>query len=257
MSDFFSVKTACRAAILAGVLAIAGSPVLGTPLVLNGSFENTTVSITSTWDCTNASTCVVPNWSTLDYGQIVVLPSWFTNGYLFGPSPPVVGVAGPLPASSPDGGNFVFSDADYHNAAITQTISGLSPGGKYKLSFYQALAQDTELFVTTPGPVSAQWQVSFGSSTQTTPLMNADGSTLTISNWALQNMTFVAGASSQVLSFLAIGAGAPPLAGLDGISLTAVPEPGSAVMLLMGLLSGGFLYRRTRWQRINRTSVAP
>jgi len=250
MNALFSVKSACRAAVLAGVLAVAGSPVLGTPLVQNGSFENTTVSTTSTWDCTNASTCVVPNWSTLDYGQMIVFPSWYTNGYL---TVPWVGVAGPFPASSPNGGNFVFSDADYHNAAITQTIAGLVLGRKYRLSFYQALAQDTEMYITIPGPVSAQWQVSFGSSTQTTPMMYADGSIPSISNWSQQNMAFVATATSQVLSFFAVGAGDPPLAGLDGIRMVGVPEPDSGLMLLMGLLGGGFLYRRTRWQRIKQS----
>ncbi len=242
----FSVKAVCRTAALIGALMVGAAPVLGVPLVANGSFENTTATTTSTWWC--PSLCTVANWSTLDYGQLIVLPSWYTNGYLV--QVPLVGVAGALPQSSPDGGNFIFSDSDYHNSAITQTITGLQPGRDYMVSFYQSLIQDTELFVTIPGPVSGEWQVTFGTTTLNSAFMTGDGSTLSFYNWKPQSMKFKATSPTQVLSFLAVGTGDPPLAGLDGVKV--VPEPDSGILLLMGLLGFGAVYRFTHWQRIGR-----
>ena len=53
--------------------------------------------------------------------------------------------------TSPDGGNFVFSDGDFMNSAITQTLTGLTPNTTYQLNFWQALAQDKEPNITDPG----------------------------------------------------------------------------------------------------------
>jgi len=221
-------RSACAlAAALA--FAILASPAHSSPnLVANGSFENVTATSTDYfW------TAGVANWSTSTDGQDLVTPSWYTNGYL---QVPWVGLAGPFPQTSPDGGNFVLSDADYHTGAISQTLNGLTPNTQYTVTFYQALTQDTEVNITVPGPVTAYWQVSFGSSVQNSPGMSANGATATISPWKQQSMTFTAQNASEVLSFFAVGTGDPPMAALDGISVTAVPEPAAA-----WLLSGGFL----------------
>jgi hypothetical protein len=133
-------------------LALAGlTGTANAGLVTNGSFEISAVSTTTTFLYAGVS-----NWTNSDIGEALVFPSWYTNGYLF----PGVGLAGPFPQTSPDGGNFVLSDGDYHNSPILQTITGLILGDSYQLSFYQALAQDTEPNVTVPGAVSGQWQVS-------------------------------------------------------------------------------------------------
>lgn len=225
---------ACAAALATGATGAWAN------LVQNGSFENTPVTIT-----TQFLSASVANWSNSDIGEALVTPNWFTSGYLF----PNVGVAGPLPATSPDGGNFVFSDGDYHNSAITQTITGLTANTQYTLTFWQALAQDTEPYVTIPGPVTGYWNVNFGGDLQSSAFMKGDGSTLTISPWAQQTMTFTAHTSTQVLSFLSVGTGDPPLVFLDGVSLTAsVPEPGALAM--MGV--GGLLL----WLRRGRRSAA-
>lgn len=235
--------TTLRTALLLPALAL---PLLSNSahanLVTNGSFELTTATTTISFISTSVS-----SWSNSDIGELLVMPSWYTNGYLV----PGVGVAGALPQTSPDGGNFVFSDGDYHNSPITQTINGLTPGNFYKLSFYQALIQDTEQYVTIPGPVSGRWQVSLGSNTQLSAFMTGDGSTLTFSPWALQTMTFKAQSATETLSFLSVGAGDPPLVGLDGINLMPVPEPDE--ILLMSL---GGLFLATRFFRLKKARAS-
>jgi hypothetical protein len=211
-------------------------------LVVNGSFENATATIT-----TQFLTAGVSNWSNSNIGEALVLPSWYTLG-LF----PNVGLAGPFPQYSPDGGNFVLSDGDYMNSAITQTITGLTPGANYQLSFYQGLAQDTEPNITIPGPVSGRWQVTLGSSpSQLSSMMYADGSIPTISNWKQETMAFTAQNATELLSFFAIGTGDPPMVALDGVSLDATaPEPASFLLMGLGgaLLGCGVFVRRRKAQ---------
>ena len=222
------------AALLA--LATAGSGTQAN-LVTNGSFESTTATITSTMTPTN-----VTAWANADFGEAIVLPSWFSSGQIF----PGVGFAGAVPQSSPDGGNFLISDGDYHNSLITQTINGLVTGNFYTLSFYQMLAQDTEPFITIPGPVSGYWQVAMGANTQNSAGMTGNGATNTFTNWQQQTMTFQAGNTSEVLSFFSVGVGDPPLLGLDGVNLNAVPEPASLGLAVLGFALLGLKYRRER-----------
>ena len=204
-------------------------------MVQNPSFEITgPITVTTVFPSAG-----VADWSA-GTSEALVMPNWWTSGYLFPAYS--VGLAGAVPATSPDGGNWVFSDSDYYNTAITQTINGLNPGDTYNLTFYQGMAQDTEPYITIPGPVNAYWHVSLGASSQDSTMMYGDGTTLTFSNWAQQSMSFTATSSSEVLSFFAVGAGAPPLAFLDGINLeqSSVPEPatiwlaGMCVAMMLG-----------------------
>ena len=66
------------------------------------------------------------------------------------------------------------------------------------------------------------------------------------SGWQTATMTFQASGTSQVLSFLAqtSSPGAPPFLLLDGVNLTAVPEPTTWAMMLGGFGLIGFLARR-------------
>jgi hypothetical protein len=238
-------------------------------MVQNGSFEVTTatatatVTVTSTWPASAfggrlGSPVSVANRSTSNIGQAIVLPSWQPGapgtGVLFptglcNPGPPV-GVAGPLPTTSPDGGNFVMSDGNYGNAPITQTITGPTPGQRVTLTFLQALVHDTQPNGTTPDAVTGYWQVTPGSTTLNSTLMTADGSTLTISGRAMQSMRFIPNAATEVPGFLSVGTGDPPLVLLDGVVLEAVPEPGTAAMMLLARAGGLLLYRRTRWRHV-------
>ena len=66
----------------------------------------------------------------------------------------------------------------------------------------------------------------------------------------LETFDFTAGATSEMLSFLAVGTPAnnlPPFALLDGVTLTAVPEPSTWAMMLVGFSGLGYAaYRRRR-----------
>ena len=249
-----------RLAALAGLTLAATAPA-GANLVQNGSFEITSATVTSVWPVSSVSGCPnspvsVANWNTSNIGQAIVLPNWQPGapgtGVLFPTGPcnsgPPVGVAGALPTSSPDGGNFVFSDGDFANAPITQTITGLTPGARYTLTFLQALIQDTQPPFTIPGAVTGFWQVSFGASVVNSTAMVADGSTLSFSPWRGETMVLTASNATEVLSFLSVGTGDPPLVLLDGVVLEAVPEPGTAAMMLLAGGGALLLYRRTRWR---------
>jgi hypothetical protein len=136
-------------------------------------------------------------------------------------------------ADSPDGDNFVAGDGDpSYSAAFWQTITGLSVGGTYQLTFEQAAAQQGGTF----GAATEEWQVSLGSQTQDSTLMfNPSGG---FRPWNQQTMTFTATSTSEVLTFLALGrpSGLPPVSLLSDVSLVATPEP-SAVFLTLSTIA--------------------
>jgi hypothetical protein len=113
-------------------------------------------------------------------------------------------------------------------------------GQKYTLTFYQAGAQQAGF----SGATTDQWQVTFGSSVQTSTVMDVpSGGDVA---WNSQTMTFTATAASETLTFLAQGTpnSDPPFALLDGVSLTLVPEPGSVTLLGFGAACIASLRRR-------------
>jgi hypothetical protein len=77
---------------------------------------------------------------------------------LYGPGK---GSANGLPATSPAGGYYIASDADFQQASISQTISGLTVGDTYMVGFWWAGAQQFGF----TGPTQEQWEVSLGSQT--------------------------------------------------------------------------------------------
>ena len=144
---------------------------------------------------------------------------------------------------SPDGGNFVALDGDTTaNGYLTQTISGLTPGKAYKLSFYWAGTQ----LSNRGGDTTESLVVGFGSDSFTTATIG--GPTHYFAGWFDVTHNFVATSSSQVLSFLSVGTpnGLPPVALLDGVSITGVPEAASWAMLIAGFGLVGAAARRRR-----------
>jgi hypothetical protein len=221
--------------------------------VFNGSFEN--VGSATHSFALNFPT-VLTGWTATPSGNkfldCLVMPANTNNLCGFPPNGWSLefwnaGGQGAFPGGpSPDGGNYVAIDGDPNYATpMTQTITGLVVGQQYVISFYQAAAQENPF----DGATTERWQVSLGSESHLSTLMNTPNHGFV--NWMSQSLTFTAQNTTDVLSFLAIGTpnGLPPFVLLDGVSLTATtPEP-SAVSLvgfggLLLVLTAKFRKRR-------------
>jgi hypothetical protein len=155
------------------------------------------------------------------------------NLKLWGPND---GSANGLPASSPDGGNYIAADGVYEQGAITQQIVDLTVGDQYTVGFWWAGAQQEGF----NGATTEWWDVTLGDQTrQTTVVSNA---THGFTGWEYVSFNFIADASDTVtplLSFLAGGtpAGEPPFVLLDGVNLYQTPEPATYAMIGLGLVA--------------------
>jgi hypothetical protein len=184
-----------------------------------------------------------------DFGVEVDAPGTATTG-------PGIPVYGPFPAPPPPDANNNFIEADgdpSYSFSFSQTISGLTVGQNYTVSFNQAAGQQSGNLV---GPTTEQWEVSLGSSTQFSSLMSTPQGG--IFPWEAQTLSFTASGTSEALSFLAVGtpSGAPPMVFLDGVDMEpTVPEP-SALMLLGGVGTVLALGRVGRKLRAGRGTVA-
>ena len=150
--------------------------------------------------------------------------------------------------SIPGGGNFLSMDGGFETGPISQTITGLTQGAGYLLSFYWADAQQTAY----SGATTDSWTVSFGNDTQAGTTTVSTGSVADASKgftpWVQASFNFVATSATQTLSFLAVGspAGVPPFSLLSDVSLTYTPEPSTWAVLVVGLVS---LVGLRRWRR--------
>jgi len=242
------------ATALFGGLSLGLAPAARADLIVNGGFETTTGSSSGGQLGYNVN---ATGWSTTGYNFLFTPGSADTTGVtgsdgnlqLWGPGN---GSANGLPATSPAGGNYVAADGAYEVGAINQTLSGLTVGAQYTVSFYYAGAQQEGVNFT--APTTEAWQVSFGSSTQTTPVLNNAGKGFT--GWQSETFTFTADNTSDVLSFLAEGtpSGVPPFSLLDGVdvepAVVPTPEPSSLIGggLVVLALAGSSL-RKFRQQK--------
>lgn len=209
-------------------------------LVTNGGFTNTTNGTNKQLGYnTNAV-----GWSTTSFTLIYTASgadgsgasSQYGNIELWG-----TGNGGPDNIiASPNGGNFIASDGGFQVAPISQTLSGLTIGNQYAVSFYWAAAQEYGY----NGASTEKWDVSLGGQTQSTPIFSLGSHRF--SGWMFETFTFTADSASPVLSFLASGtpSGVPPYSLLDGVSVVAVPEPSTC--LVGSILLCGMALRRKR-----------
>lgn len=147
--------------------------------------------------------------------------------------------------AAPSGGVVIAADGDPDWAgSIQQTVNGLTPGTDYILSFNWAGAQQQGFL----GNTTERWQVTFGSSSQSTATVNTPSQQFI--GWQTANMTFTATSVSQVLRFLAVGSpsGEPPWLLLNNVTLAsaAAPEPGSLALLAAVLGGVGIAARRRK-----------
>ena len=138
-------------------------------------------------------------------------------------------------------------DGAYAAAPVSQTISGLTVGKQYTLSFIWSASQ----FYGFNGPTTQDWQVTFGNDVVTTPVYSLQSHGF--SGWMNYSNTFTATSATQTLSFLSQGQpGLPPFLMLTGVDLeqttAAVPEPSTLVTAgigTFGVVLIGWLRRRS------------
>jgi PEP-CTERM motif len=200
--------------------------------------------------------------TTTGYGQIgdnATVQGWTTNGYNFifpSTGGTVTGSSGNLSlygggvnggavlGPSPAGGNYIGADGAFEVGAISQSITGLTVGAEYAVSFYWGGAQQT----TFTGATTEQWLVGLGSQQLATSVVNDVNGGFT--GWQYTTLTFDATSTSETLSFLAVGtpSGQPPFSLLDGVSMNQVPEPASMSLFGAGLAALGLVRRRKQKQ---------
>jgi len=151
--------------------------------------------------------------------------------------------------ASPNGGKFAAIDGDpKYSGPIQQQINGLVKGAVYTLNFDWAAAQ----VASRSGATTDYIMASFGSSVYDTKTFNLPSAGF--SGWMKESTQFVATGTSELLSFLDKGtpAGLPPIALLDGVTLTGlaggtpVPEPAAIAILGLGLAGLGAARLRRR-----------
>jgi hypothetical protein len=210
--------------------------------ITNGSFE-----LTTNGNGQPGFNTTISGWTSTGYNFVYAPGTADTTGAvghdgtvkLWGPG---TSSANGLTATSPDLGNFIAADGAFEVGPISQSLTGLTVGHAYAVSFWWAGAQQSGF----TGVTTDQWKVSFGGSTQSTAVATNVNHGFT--GWMQQTFTFIADNTTDTLSFLAVGTptGEPPFSLLDGVSVNPVPEPSTVVLMGIGLVGGVVVRLRRR-----------
>jgi hypothetical protein len=176
--------------------------------------------------------------------------------------------SGILPAGTT---NYVEVDGDpTWGAPAWTTMTGLTVGGEYEISFYQAsneengnnkIYDDSWQVYLIPGAASGSYICPVcatpvnplpGDLAFTSPAMHNTGAVST--PWQLETFVFTATSATEILEFVTdavattAGAFQPPLLDLAGVSSQAVPEAGTWALTIIGvgLVFAGSRLRRRR-----------
>jgi PEP-CTERM motif len=199
-------------ALLAAAFATAGGAQAAGNLVVNGSFE-AQAQANGSWNVYNT----LPGWTTVS-GSGIELRN---------------GVAG----NAFDGNNYVELDA-YSNSAMAQTVA-TTAGAFYTLSFEYSARGGV---AASSNPIDVFWNGSLLGSAA----LNGIGQSGNV--WH-QYSFIVQGTGSDTLRFAAGGVSDSLGGSLDAVSITAVPEPSTYLMMFGGLLLIGFSLRSRRNKR--------
>ena len=244
------------AAVCSALLGLASPPAAADPLnlVQNGGFA-TAAGFTPYPNGSEATSSNLPGWQfsscvascdgTGKLFSFILQPNYTTAGIYDAEDGHYTTFAGGGPGVSPDGGNAYTADGGHDVGILEQSVSGLTVGQTYQLSFYQASMEQSGY----PGAFSGAWEVGFGNQIQFS--QNLTNPSQTYTGWTQQTMDFTATSMTQALLFAATATNSyPPFLLLDGVSLTAVPEPASIAVVGVGLL--GLLALRRRRQSAKR-----
>ena len=223
--------------------------------VYGSSTYNTTYSLTGWSQCATNSGC--PSGTTATGLGSAALGFLYTYGSQanhvsdsYGSNNFQLADSGAIPNTYPGAcstvttgcGNYLAVDGgSSNNMAIYQSITNLTQGATYVLTFYTAAGQQSGYNQAT----TEDWKVYFGSSSQTTTTINNPAAGFT--PWSLVTMIFTATTTTEDLEFLAQGTpvGGPPMDFLADINLVQTPEPAGLAVVGAGML--GLLAARRRW----------